>query len=365
MRVLFYASNGHGLGHLMRTMGIARAMRRMRPSIEFLFVTNSEACHLAWRDDFPTVKLLSLPADFAAWPETRKEWIRTFNGDLVQAAVRGFDPDLAVVDFFPLGMSRELVPLVGHRSVKVFVARERNPQRPPDPGYIDTVRRLYDLVIVPHDELEQSAFLPAGKPVRCVGAIMVRSRDEALPRDKARTRVGLPRDGFLVYVGFGGGGRRDYDQALAWVLSHADGFPDWTFVVPRPPLHRSELLEFGGANIRQVVYAPLAEGWAAFDAAVSGLGFNGVAELLHHGVPTIFVELPAMMDNWAGRGRRIAEAGAGFHVKWPDDQALRRAFLGLADSSRRKAITLAAQTMVPDNGADRAAEAIFALMEQR
>lgn len=365
MRALFYASNGHGLGHLMRTMGIARAMRRMRPGIEFLFVTNSEACQLAWRDDFPTVKLLSLPADFAALTEARKEWIRTFNGKIVHSVVAGFDPDLAVVDFFPLGMSRELLPLAGHRSTKVFVARERNPQRPPDPGYIDTVRRLYDLVIVPHDELEQSAFLPAGKPVRCVGAIMVRSRDEALARDQARARLGLPRDGFLAYVGFGGGGRRDYDQALAWVLSQAGGFPDWTFVVARPPLYRGGPVESDRGNVRQIVYAPLAECWAAFDAAVSGLGFNGVAELLHHGVPTIFIELPAMMDNWAGRGRRIAEAGAGFHVKWPDDQALKRAFEGLADASRRKAITLAARTIVPDNGADRAAEAIFALMEKR
>lgn len=364
MRILLYASNGFGLGHLMRTLGIARALRSREPNAAIMFLTNSEACQLAWRDEFQAIKLLSPPADNRYPDPAIEQAVKRINSGVVASVLRDFDPDAVIVDFFPLGHTRELQPLRSHRARKIFVSRERRPQAPGTARAQKAVDAIYDLVLVPHDPEEGATPLPTAKPQRFTGAIMVRSRDEALSREEARVRMGLPTEAFIVYVGFGGGGRPGYEEARNWVLAEAARFPDWLFAVARPPLYRGTPLVVGPANLREVVYAPLAECWPAFDAAVSGLGYNGAAELLHHGVPTIFIELEDVLDNWSDRAARIARAGAGLPLKAFDTQALQVSFDTLADPARRAAIAAAARAMVPVNGAVVAADAILDLIRQ-
>src|SRR5690349_10863784 len=42
-RILFYAVNGLGLGHVTRLLAIARAVRELEPNAEIVFFTSSEA----------------------------------------------------------------------------------------------------------------------------------------------------------------------------------------------------------------------------------------------------------------------------------------------------------------------------------
>jgi UDP-N-acetylglucosamine--N-acetylmuramyl-(pentapeptide) pyrophosphoryl-undecaprenol N-acetylglucosamine transferase len=342
----------------MRTLGIARALRRLEPSSKIMFLTNSEAPHLIWNDGFDVVKMLSPKPG----QETGDQDVaRQINLGIAYAAISNFDPDVIAVDFFPLGQLGALAWIGKHRSKKVFIAREPNPKQAEDPKRSANIQAIYDLIIAPHRE-EENAAIPAGKPVRYVGPILIRSRDEALSRKAARQSLAVSPEGFLVYVGFGGGGRRDLAQARSWVLSVAGRFPHWTFAFARPPLDREPPMTFGVPNAVEFSYAPLAECWAAFDAAISSLSFNSTAELLHHGVPAAFVEMPALSDDWARRGRMIAKAGAGLTVQVGDQSALIRALETLAQESRRAEIREAAKAMVPDNGADRAAQAIVDLV---
>jgi UDP-N-acetylglucosamine--N-acetylmuramyl-(pentapeptide) pyrophosphoryl-undecaprenol N-acetylglucosamine transferase len=363
-RYLFYASNGFGLGHLMRTLGIARALRSRQPDASIMFVTNSEACQLAWRDQFPAIKLLSPTIDNLYPTVEIRDEIRRINRGVVASVMRDFDPDAVIVDFFPLGHTRELQQLRNYRARKIFIARERPPQAPGREVAWAAVREIYDFVLVPHNPDDGVAPVPGGKPHRYTGTIMVRSRDEAFSREEARARLGLPAHAFVVYVGFGGGGRPGYEEVRNWVLAQAPRFPEWLFAVTRPPLYRGAPLAAGPANLREVVYAPLAECWPAFDAAISGLGYNGTAELLHHGVPTVFVEMEDILDNWPERAERIGRAGAGLLVKAHDSAALQRSLDVLADPARRAAIAAAARAMVPVNGAVVAAEAILDFVGQ-
>ena len=110
-------------------------------------------------------------------------------------------------------------------------------------------------------------------------------------------------------------------------------------------------------------YAPLAECWQAFDLAISSLSFNSTMELLHHGTPAVFIEMPEKADDWVRRGRMIVNAGAGLVVKRGDTTGLKAA-LGQMTEPARKAISAAAAALVPENGADRAARLLIELARQ-
>jgi predicted glycosyltransferase len=358
MRCLFYASNGHGLGHLIRTLAVARALKARKPDIDIMFVTNSEACQLAWREGYPVVKLLSPPANFLELDIPAREQIRRINRGIVHSVLKGFTPDIVVVDFFPMGQIGDMMPLHSNAARKVFIARERNAAAE-IATHAELIESVYHLVLIPHEGDEVGGRRPANVPTRYTGAILIRSRDEALPREQARHRLGLAGEGFTVFVGFGGGGKPEYDAVREWVLDEAKAARNWTFAVARPPLLRSQPPATAQAGVKEIIYMPMAECWTAFDAAISTLGYNSAAELLHHGVPTIFVELSGGLDDWGRRARHIEQADAGLPLKAFDSEKLRASLDQLADPARRQMLAANARKLVPTNGAGIAAEAIL------
>jgi UDP-N-acetylglucosamine--N-acetylmuramyl-(pentapeptide) pyrophosphoryl-undecaprenol N-acetylglucosamine transferase len=357
-RCLFYASNGHGLGHLIRTLAVARALRASKPDLDIMFVTNSEACQLAWREGFQVVKLLSPPANFMDLDIPAREELRRINRGIVYAVLKGFTPDLVVVDFFPLGQIGDMMPLHSHAARKVFIARERNAAAE-IATHAPLIESLYNLVLIPHQASEVDGRKPANVKTVYTGAIMIRSRDEALSREQARARLGLAPGAFTVFVGFGGGGNPAYDTVQQWVLEQAGAARNWTFAVARPPLLRSQSTVAPQGATKEISYMPMAECWTAFDAAISTLGYNSTAELLHHGVPTIFVELAGGLDDWAKRAGRIAKADAGLPIKAFDTEGLQLQLEQLADPARRQTLAGNARDLVPANGARLAADAIL------
>lgn len=339
----------------MRTLGIARAMRRLDPGAEILFLTNSEAPHLISGDGFAVVKMLSPVAG-----ASRKDLqlASRINLGIARSTIVAFDPDVIAVDFFPLGQLGSLSWIGQHRAHKIFIAREPNPRQAQDPALARDINAIYQAVILPHREGEGITTPMVSAPLHHTGAILVRSRDEAISRNVARRLLGIPESAFAVYVGFGGGGRRDLDSARAWVLSVATDFPEWRFSFARPPLYRGEPARFHIPNAVEFSYAPLAECWTAFDLAVSSLSFNSASELLHFGVPAIFVNMPASSDDWSRRGKMISDAEAGIVVSLGDTDGLRAALTRLANHRDRQAISSNANRLVPDNGAERAVRII-------
>jgi predicted glycosyltransferase len=359
MRIVFYASNGFGLGHLMRTLAIARQVRKRVADAEFVFLTNSEASHLAWEEGFATVKLMSRFVPARGRPE--HERMRVVNRAIVAATLQSFDPDVLVADSYPRGGMRELTPMLRYEKCRrVFIYREKNHEARANETLLTVLDRYYDLVLVPHRQEEFSMVIPKRLPVVYTDAIMIRSRDEAIERQEARARLGLPADGFIVYVGFGGGGDKQYKELRDWVLAETARHPNWLFAVARPPLFRGPSPEAGGNQV-EFTYFPLAECWRAFDAAISALGFNTTSELLHHGVPSLYIELAMPDDDQGGRAGRIEAAGAGLAMRPHETEKLVRGLGALADPKRRASMAKAAHKLVPVNGAGRAAEAIIAL----
>ena len=210
-RLLFYAVNGLGLGHVTRLIAIARQIRKRVPEAEIVFLTSSEAESVIYREGFAAFKVPSktLRAEANIRPATYARLLQT----LVLNLVAAFNPHILIVDTFPAGVIQELLPVLRWDGYKVFVYRAQRLEFAESPLMQNTLP-LYHLAIVPHHADEEDTPLPDDLPAVWTGPILIRSREEAKTRAEARYTLGLPAEGNVVYITFGGGGDKAMNRAL-------------------------------------------------------------------------------------------------------------------------------------------------------
>ncbi len=355
-----YAVNGRGLGHLSRQIAIARWVRRYATFCgvrsEHWFLTTSEADTLLHREGFAGFKLpsKSVVADAGIGKQgylaLAKQW--------VWHSVALIRPDVLVVDTFPNGSFQELLGVLDLCRHKALVLRPVKPEFARRPAFA-AVARLYDRVIVPQTAEVAGPFpldLP-GERVRHVGPVMRGESFEHFDRAEARRRLGVPPDARCWLVS-GGGGGDDTVQALydhVDTLAKADPSAWWVFAAG--PLYTGRPRT--GPNRVWWTTPDLAAHLRAFDAAISAAGFNAVHELLHAGVPTIFVPQDKIADDQDGRVDAYVARGAALRAALSAD-SLSRAVERLAKADL-SAMSAAARAAVPDNHARDAAAEILQL----
>lgn len=357
MRVAFYAVNGLGLGHVTRLLSIARALRRIRPEVEVLFLTSSEADHVIYREGFAAVKLpsKSIREKVGLQKSRYLKLVQTVTWNTLSA----FEPDVLVVDTVPAGSFEELLPVLRWRQKNVFVFREQKPEAA-GAALLQATLPLYDVIVVPHLDLHAVGPVPEPEKVRAVGPILIREANELPTRATARKSLGLPVDGVCVYASFGGGGDPDGLAALQLTASVVAKVPQARLVVGLGPLMREELPELSGATVLRGRY-PALDFLPAFDAAVTAAGYNAVHELLVAQVPSVFVPFERGLDDQAARAHTLDAAGAGVAVPALDASSLTAAVRAVLDPRRAASIRAAGAKLVPHNGALAAAQAIAEL----
>ena len=123
MRISYYAINGIGLGHLARTIAIARALGV--EDHDHLFLTSSPATDLLKKESLPYIQF---PSDDLLANKTLalkdKTYSRLLHG-IVGATINAFDPHVFLVDTMPTGSRGELAQLVTSARRSVFILREQ------------------------------------------------------------------------------------------------------------------------------------------------------------------------------------------------------------------------------------------------
>jgi UDP-N-acetylglucosamine--N-acetylmuramyl-(pentapeptide) pyrophosphoryl-undecaprenol N-acetylglucosamine transferase len=356
-RILFYAVNGLGLGHVTRLLAIARKVRERLPEAEIVFFTSSEAEDVIFREGFAAFKVPSktLRHEARIRPSTYSRMLQTVTLNLLAS----FHPHILVVDTFPAGAIQELLPVLRWDSRKVFVYRVQRPEIAQS-QLMQNSLQLYDLAIIPHSEGEEEIFLPDGLERVWAGPILIRDRSEVKSRQEAREILGLPKDGKILYVTFGGGGDEAMDEALKKTVEVLSHDPNLHLAVSSPPLYRGRILR--APNVTPVDFYPMAELFSAFDAAISACGYNSATELLHHGVPTAFVPFPRQVDDQAARARKIEKMGAGIILNELNEACLNNAVGRLFDLECARSLNVQAIDRVLEGGGDKAAAAIVGLL---
>lgn len=344
LRVLCYAINGRGLGHLTRQLAIARWMRRytevLGVRLELWVLTSSEADTLARREGFPALKMPSkaMLRDSGVELSRGLSIVRAW----VVQSVALIQPQLLVVDTFPGGTFGELGPVLELAPQRALIARPVRARLAEDPGYAGLLP-LYPTVLVPQD------LASPADPVE-VGPILLREREELRSREEARRALGVPEGQRAVWLSLGGGG----DPAAVGTLPRlartlrARG---WFVIVAAGPLYEGEELR-GEGVVWLDRYASM-ELLPAADAAVSAGGYNSLHELMFAGVPTVFLPQPRVADDQEARVARVVAAGAG---------RLARRVEEVADLLEQPGSAEAARALVPTNGARTVAASLLALL---
>lgn len=124
-RILMYSHDTYGLGHLTRTVRIARALRARHPQTSILILSGSPvAAYVPLPAGTDLVKLPSVvksgPDAYRARDlEIRFSQIKRLRRDLILGTAEAFRPHVFMVDNVPLGMKGEVLPaLRALRSVR-------------------------------------------------------------------------------------------------------------------------------------------------------------------------------------------------------------------------------------------------------
>jgi UDP:flavonoid glycosyltransferase YjiC (YdhE family) len=349
--VLFYAIDGGGLGHLARCLSIARKLSGISP----VFVTT---CRRADVLDGYGIPYRSVPSLRDAMTEDpgidRRRWQRKLVATLEELFTEhrpaalvsdAIAPDDGLIS--ALRSHRE-IGRIGIRRAYRLDGRE---------NLVLARDREYHELLIPHEPGEVTIPLPSGPRALWVGPLIVAGREDALTRDEARAQLGIPPDRLAILLQLGAGEIGRGKQIERALLDHLRARDDVQVVVTS---YDPVVEKLGSVTV--VHRFPMAELMAAFDLAVAAAGYNTYTELLHHGVPTIFVPNSATIsDDQTARARRAEEGGAARVVAETDPLGVIRATEALiGEPELRMRLAAGARALIPRNGADAAAAAVAA-----
>jgi len=352
-RVLFLTSNGTGLGHLTRSLAIAR---RLDGAIEPLFVTFSAAAPVVAELGFPVEYLASYDRPGAG---TDLGWTRRSRARL-ETIVDEARPELVVFD--GTHPYERLLPAL--RSAGAALVWCRRAMWRPDSDTAPLWRtHLFDAVLEPG---EYAADADAGPTVarrgevHAVDPIVLLDRVDLLPRADAERELGLApgRVNALVQLGQGEGVREANERCLR----HLAGRDDVQVAALSSTL--AALDRAPGGVVRIEAAYPISRYLAAFDLAVAAAGYNAYHELIHLGVPALYVPMPRRTDDQAARARYAEAEGTGRACEGPDDPTLERKLDDLLDATTRGAVGERLDALEPRNGAVAAARWIEQLVDE-
>ncbi len=360
MRILFYAVNGLGLGHVTRLLAIAREIRALRPAAQILFLTSSEADSVIYDEGFPAVKVPSkniaresgLPARIHVRLLQETAW----------SVFSSFNPNITIVDTFPMGFAYELDPVLKWRTSKfVFIYRRRREEKARKKSFQAELSR-YDLLIVPHEKQQFGIAIPPRVKSIFAGKIIIRSKKDLLPVDRVIEEHGLPADKKRVLITLGGGGQERLEEIIANILDILKDYPGLHPVVAHGNLLRR--LHTGGTCTVIKQYFPLCRLYNAFDYVIAGCGYNTVNELLYFNKPALFLPFERQVDDQEKRAQDLCRAGLGLMAAPDDSAAIRENFAKLVDETVYAQIKNNLKKSRFKNNARRAARAIFKLAER-
>lgn len=363
LRIVAYAVNGGGAGHLQRLTAILRWARRYAAfcgaPAEVYFLTSSEADTFLFHEGFASFKLPSKTSvasagiDKLTYLSLAKQWVWHSLGLL--------RPDVLLVDTFPNGSFGELVSALDLARFRVFVYRPVKEEYARRADF-QAMLPLYDLILVPEARETAGIVVPkrAEASLRFTGPLTVRESWEAKGRDEARAHFGIPEGRVSVLLTAGGGGDPTAEERLLSVSRLLLSRPEVHVVVAAGPLYRGT--RTCGERIVWVSEPALAEWLAAFDFAVTAAGYNTALELMFAGVPAVFLPQEKVADEQDRRARAAVEAGAALSVDGGNDASLDEAVRHFLDAGNRERASARARALVPRNNARDAAAEVLELV---
>lgn len=349
--IMFYPTNGIGLGHVTRLLAIAR---RLPPEREAIFITPCQALavieHAGFRTEYipePAYEETD-PTDHAAAMAPR-----------LALLLHHYDPAALVFDG---NVPREwLLQACAQQDLPLLWLRRGMWRADPALArHLEHASR-FDAVLEPAEAAaaaDRGATAAASDGPVVVPPVMLLDRGELDAPAQARAALGLVPDRPAVLVQPGAGNNHDIEPLLDRVVEAQVRLglqvvvAEW--LIQQTPLRRR--------GLRYLSSFPNARHFAAFDLAVSAAGYNSFHELLHHGIPTIFVPNDSQkVDDQRARAEWAEGRGAAICLPRGAEAALPGYLSAMLDPGLRRQLARRARALCPANGAAQAAAAVMTI----
>jgi predicted glycosyltransferase len=315
--VLLYAQDNRGLGHINRTLTIARHLLATHPSLVAYIASKSPIAGgftLPERCDYIKLPTPMIPPTIRQTADEDQAVLRHFGdvrGQMLKHAALGLAPDLVLVDHEPLGSGGEfregLYALKARRPTTRFVFGMRDIMDDADGiralwqalGVYDAFETLYDGIAVYgsrdlYDVAEAYAIPLSVRPKLHYCGYIVRDRP-TIDAGLLRQKHGLPPNGPLVLatVGSGSDGYPVLAATRAAVALLQQTFTDLSLILVTGPFmpeaERAMLEAQATGSCRVLPEADTFQLMTAADAVVSMGGYNSVCEALAAVRPLVIV----------------------------------------------------------------------------
>lgn len=354
--ILFMVTNGAGLGHLTRSMAIARRIVRMDPEQEIIFITTSAAINLLHRENFeayhiPSRSSLSSEMTAAQWG---KMLLANLNQlfSLYNISTVVFDGAYPYAPF--------VNSITSHAGLeKVWV--KRGSDKPEAVEARLQLEKHFDHIILPG---EAGAQLPVGDSHHIgVAPIVYIDKEELLTREQVRTLFKIPDGTLFVYLQLGAGYGYDLNSRLSCVIDVLREKGNIMIAIGESPI--GESLQMYEEDIIVIKDYPNSRYFNGFDYVISACGYNTFHELMYFGIPTMFLPTAETgVDDQLSRARLGERAGVAIVVDSFDKEKIRQAVDLLSDSEENHRMRANASKISFLNGADDAARSILALNQE-
>jgi predicted glycosyltransferase len=323
IRIVCYAINGAGMGHVTRLLGVARWMRRLIAFMEgvqpeILFLTSSDASDMLADARFAAFKIPSKTVARSAGLE--KLEYRRLAKHFIWQTIGVFSPDLLVVDTFPSGSFDELFQILDGPFKKSFIHRNVKSDYASRPTF-RAAMNFYDAVVIPHRapaKMEHSGDHLGSALHRYTGEVVQFDREQLCDRQQVRNELRISDSTKLIYVSAGGGGDPLAEESLRKIIGLLRRKSDCHLIVGAGPLYRGQ--RFMGPSITWCETNSIWRYFPGCDAAVSAGGYNTFHELLFAGVPTLFYAQEKIADDQWLRVKSAENLGACLTIPSLDDE---------------------------------------------
>ncbi len=338
-------SNGTGLGHLTRSMAIAR---RLDAGFEPMVLTLSAAA--------PVVRELGFPVEYVASYGTPGagsdwRWSRRLRARL-RVAISEAAPHVVVFD--GAHPYQALIDAIrGARGVRAVWCRRPMWRPGSNRGALER-SGFFDAVLEPGEVAESEDRGPTvalREGAHRVGPMVFGKQEELVTRAEAERELGLEPGKVNVLVQLGQG--PEVAGAAERCLRHLAGREGVQVAALSSAIARLPGVPEGVVHLRSTY--PISRYFAAFDLAVSAAGYNAYHELIRFRVPALYVPMPRLTDDQPARARYAERAGIGLGVEGPGSDRIEASLDELLDAERRVAMRERLEELRLPDGAEEAA----------
>lgn len=324
MRILFYAINGIGIGHLVRCLILAKEIVKRNPDTKVLFVTNSPFTELIRNGGFEFVQLPLNKKDPIARFNTGQKLIDAENyNSIFKKVVGNYNPDVMVWDN---RVEEEIVRFSDGLGVKnILILRKYDNETLKEfitSGFGD----YFCSIIVPHQKEEFQYCCPEiykkiekEKKYIFTGPITRIFDSNQFEADNLKEKYGVKEGDFVIVCTFGGGGHKASTPALMREVYKSydmlkKRIKNLKLIFVTGPFFDGKIGKKG--DTISVKFEPnLMQLMRLSSIAISQGGYNTVNEAITTRTPTLFVPIEVICENQRERLIEIERNSLGWIIE--------------------------------------------------